>query len=66
MMRIPNHKHTILTSVSSDEPLLILRAGSGSDLIAVALEETLRLLYVVVDDTGVGAGVENFGAIFAC
>lgn len=65
MMRVPHHQHTILTGVSSDEPLFVLWASCRSDLIAVALEETLCLFDVVVDDTGVGASVENFGAVFA-
>ena len=60
--RIPNNEHRVFTRIGSDHPSLVFRASNSSNLIAMTLEESLFLMArpVVVDDTGMSSGIENF------
>ena len=60
--RIPNNEHGVFTRIGSDHPSLVFRASNSSNLIAMTLEESLSLMArsVVVDDTGMSSGIENF------
>lgn len=59
---IPDNEHRVFTGIGSDHPSLVLRASDGCNLIAMTLEESLSLVSwsVIVDDTGMSGGIENF------
>lgn len=58
-VRVPYNKHRVFTAISSHDPPLILGAGSCSNLVTMALQQFLRLLLIVVNNSGVRRTVEN-------
>ena len=62
-MRIPDHKHRIVSRIGCHHPVLVLRAENRGDLIAVTLEKLLLLGDIVEDHTGMSSRVEDFGPL---
>ena len=64
MSGVPNDKHGVFTGISGHQPALIVGASGGSNLIAVALEEALGFLDIVINHTSVGGCVEKLCPCF--
>ena len=64
--RIPNNQHWILPWVSSHNQIFVLAARSRCYSIAMALQKFLLFRFVVIDDSCMCWGVEDFSSVFSC
>jgi hypothetical protein len=63
---VPNNEHGIITRIRCHNPSFVFRASRGSDLVAMALEQDLIFLLVVIYNSSMRASVKNRSALFVC
>ena len=63
---VPDNQHRVFSLVGGYNPPLVVRACSGSDLVAVALKDLLPFAGVVVNDSSVRSSVKNLMARISC